>query len=64
MLGEELWKNIATELKTPGDHLGYYGNQHDPIEKILDELCPQLTVGELYDVLVKCDAGTLADKYL
>jgi hypothetical protein len=65
MLGKELWKKIATELGTPSEHLDHYDRQDDPIEKIIsDELCRRLTVGQFYDVLVKCGAGSLADKYL
>jgi hypothetical protein len=66
MLGEELWKKIATEVKTPGVHFGYYDRKGDPIETILEEYCRKirLTVGKLYDILVKCGAGEQADMYL
>jgi hypothetical protein len=38
----------------------------NPAKEILEEVSLErrLTVAELYDVLVKCDAGALADTYL
>jgi hypothetical protein len=60
----DLWQRLANELDIPTDHFSFYDRQENPTEKLLTEVFRNRTVGELYDILVKCDANALADKYL
>jgi hypothetical protein len=63
---QDVWQKIADELKIKSVHTQYYGCQKNPAEELLADVCNtrRLTVGELYDILVKCDANALADNYL
>jgi hypothetical protein len=66
LLGSDTWKRIAGELGIPNTRFDYYDRMKNPVEGLLDDACKKrlLTVGELYDILVKCDANAVADSYL
>jgi hypothetical protein len=63
---EDVWQKIADELNIQRVHIQYYDRLKNPAKELLTEVCGtrELTVGELYDILVTCDANALADEYL
>lgn len=62
----DTWRKLAEHFGIRHCHFGFHGKKDNPAESILVDVCRKrsLTVGDLYDVLCKCDANAFADEFL
>ncbi|XP_031574845.1 uncharacterized protein LOC116308536 [Actinia tenebrosa] len=66
LCGNDLWKKMADHLGIRPCYLWFHDRKKNPAKSILEDVCRKrrLTIGDLYDVLCKCDANALADEFL